>query len=426
MPIKPTKKEPVQKAKGMHDILPKEYLLRKKFVEKAAAIAFFYGFKPVRTPILEKEELFTTTLGETTDIVEKEMYNLKTKGGDKLVLRPEGTAPMTRLYIEHGLHTKPQPVMLYYEGSFFRHENPQKGRRREFEQLGLEILGETDPITDATIIKTFLVILEEAAGLKPITLRINSVGCKNCRKAYLKELTTYLRKKSSYLCKNCNRRIKTNPLRILDCKEESCAKIKEEAPQIINYLCDPCKNHFKETLEVLDSSEIPYYIDHYLVRGLDYYSRTAFELTIEDDSLVLVGGGRYDSLAKMLGGKDIPAVGAALGVDRVIEKMKEKGKDDLEKKKPKVFFIQLGNEAKFKSLKILEILRKAKIPVRHSLTKNSMRGQLNLAGKTKAPYALIFGQKESLDNSIIVKNVETASQETVPLSNLAEYLKKKL
>jgi histidyl-tRNA synthetase len=354
------------------------------------------------------------------------MYSLKTKRGDKLVLRPEGTAPLMRAYLEHGLHTKPQPVMFYYNGSFFRHEQPQKGRRREFKQFGLEILGSDDSITDALVIKASVVILEEAAGLKPIAVHLNSLGCKDCRRLYKKKLAAHYRKKLKTLCPNCQRRIKTNPLRLLDCKDEKCAEVKKEAPQIINFLCQGCTSHFKKLLEILDAVEITYYLDHYLVRGLDYYTRTVFELRLEDSDLEFGGGGRYDDLAKILANKIVPAVGVAMGVDRIMLEIPENKKQGNAPKPPKIFFIQLGVEAKQRSLAIIEQLRKAKISVKHSLSKDNLKSQLKLANKLKAPYALIFGQKESLDNTIMLRDMDTASQETIPLSKLIDYLKKRM
>jgi histidyl-tRNA synthetase len=427
MPAKSKQKEPIKKAKGMHDILSAGYSLRKKIIEKSEKIAVFYGFKPIQTPHLEKIELFTSSIGEHTDIIEKEMYGLKTKGGDKLVLRPEGTAPIVRAYLEHGMHTKPQPVMFYYHGSFFRHEKPQRGRKREFQQFGLEILGEEDSITDAIVIRVLLAIIEEVAGLKNISVHINSVGCKECRKIYQKELIAYYRKKAKKICDNCNERLRTNTMRLLDCKDEKCSEIKPDAPQIINYICNACTKHFKNLLEILDASNTPYYLDHWLVRGLDYYSRTAFEFFAEDEkSLELGGGGRYDTLAAALGGKDVPGVGGAIGLERLIEKMRKKQKPAQYKKQTKIFFIQLGIEAKHKSLPILEELRKAKMPVAHSLSKDSIKSQLKIASKLQTPYALIFGQKESLEKTIIIRDMKTASQETIPLSRLIECLKKKV
>lgn len=428
--LKISKKELVKKVRGMHDIIGKEYYLREKFIDKAKAIAEFYGFRPIQTPHLEKIELFTTSIGETTDIVEKEMYALKTKGGNKLVLRPEGTAPIIRAYLEHGMQSKPQPVMLYYHGSFFRHERPQKGRNREFQQFGIEILGEKDSIADAIVIKILLSILEEADGLKNISLRLNSIGDKECRKIYQKELVAYYRRKTKELCNDCERRLKTNPLRLLDCKNEKCAELKAGAPQIINYLCDDCKNHFKSLLEILDSSNVPYYLDHFLVRGLDYYSRTVFEFSLEAEEdeerkiLEIGGGGRYDSLGAILSSKELPGVGGAVGIDRIISFSKIKQKTP--RKATKVYFVQLGLGAKQKSLFVLEMLRKAKIPTKHSLSKDNLKGQLKMASRLKIPYVLILGQKEVFEESIIVRNMEASSQETVPISKLIDYLKKKV
>ncbi len=479
MPAKPKRPENIQSVKGMHDILPEEYLLRKKLLEKARSIAAFYGFRPIHTPHLEKIELFTAGLGETTDVVEKQMYTIKTRGGDKLVLRPEGTAPIVRAYLEHGMHTWPQPVMLSYEGAFFRHENPQKGRRRELHQFGLEILGGNDPITDALIIKVCLVILEEM-GLKPLKVYVNSIGDAECRKVYQKELLAYYRRRLNNLCKDCKRRYKTNPLRLLDCKEEKCAQIRQGAPQIINYLCENCIKHFQSVLEILEVCGIQYSLDHYLVRGLDYYTRTVFEIFLDNEeipvatnapsipvesapeeqtnpepgadqnpnpnldpnqqnkpeneidkdihelkSLALAGGGRYDYLAKMIGKKDIPAVGCAIGMDRVTEIVKRRGHLAEKEKPSKVFFIQLGEAAKQRSINILESLRKAHVTVSHSLSKDSLKGQLKMAAKLKIPFALLYGQKEALDNTIMVRNMEMSSQETIPLPQLIDYLKKK-
>jgi histidyl-tRNA synthetase len=443
MATKRKKSDLTQPVKGMHDILPEEHAKRDLFLEKAKNIASYYGFKPIHTPHLEKLDLFTLGLGEATDVVEKQMYGIKIRGGEKLVLRPEGTAPIVRAYLQHGMHTRPQPVMLYYQGFFFRHEKPQKGRRRELHQFGLEILGEQDAITDAIIVKTCLLILEEM-GLKPLQVHVNSIGDKECRKIYQKELTAYYRKNADNVCKDCKRRLKTNPLRLLDCKEEKCIEIKSEAPQIINYLCDECTTHFKDFLEILDASEIPYYLDHYLVRGLDYYSRTVFEVFVEkekkdskkDDQeepkeketekLALAGGGRYDALSNILSNKNIPAVGCAIGIDRIISLVGEKSSLSPKEKPFKVFFIQLGSAAKYKSLNILESLRKSRISTSHSLSKDSLKSQLKIASKLRVKYALIFGQKEAMDETIIVRNMETASQETVPLDKLIDYLKKRL
>ncbi|MEI6296084.1 MAG: histidine--tRNA ligase [bacterium] len=457
------KRVPPQAPKGMRDIIGKDYYDYQGFYEKSAEIAEYYDFKPIETPVLEDTSLFTSGIGTDTDIVEKEMFSLKTKGGDQLTLRPEGTAGVVRAYIEHGMQSWPQPVMLYYYGPFFRHEKPQRGRFRELRQFGLEILGTEKSIADAIIIKAAVTMFEEA-GLKNLSVQINSIGDKSCRGSYRRDLLNYYKKHTSEICKDCKLRIKTNPLRLLDCKDPKCQPVKEKAPQSVSFLCDPCKIHFKEVLEYLEFLGIEYTINNNLVRGLDYYTRTVFEviskventkqntekpleekteecveeevdtatmkLGLEDDSreftsLALGGGGRYDYLAKALGNKkDVPAVGFGIGVDRVIM---AKGFDPVMPriiKKPKFFFIQLGFSAKLKSLSIIEILRKAKVGVMHSLSKDSLSSQLATAEKLQIPYAILLGQKEVMDGTVIVRNMDDRSQEEIKLDKLTEYIKK--
>ncbi len=411
----------------MHDILPDEYIFYQNIYDKAEEIASYYGFHPIQTPHLEKTDLFTASIGPATDIVEKQMYTLKTRGGDGLALRPEGTAPVMRSYLENGMHNLPQPVMLWYKGSFFRHENPQKGRYREFEQFGLEIINEPKPVAEAIIIQVLKLTLEEL-GVGPVIVHINSIGDKECRANYRKELVNYYRKKGKNLCKDCQRRLKTNPLRLLDCKEQKCLELKEEAPQIIDYLCASCKQHLKEVLEFLDSRQISYFLNTRLVRGLDYYTRTVFEIFEDREGATdaLAAGGRYDYLAKTLSKKDFPAAGGAIGVDRVIELMKEKKIAAKHKRAPKVFLVQLGTAAKYKSLEIIEMFRKAHLPLSQSISKDSLRGQLKLASKLNVPYALILGQREALENSIIVRDMESGAQESVAIEKVAEVIKGKL
>lgn len=432
----------VQTPKGMRDILPEEYHFYQNFFEKSEDIANYYGFQPIQTPHLEKMDLFTATIGESTDIIEKQMYTLKTRGGDRLVLRPEGTAPVMRAYLKHGMHTRPQPVMLWYKGSFFRHENPQAGRFREFQSFGIEILGEENSIADATVIKVATAILSEL-GLKQFIVHINSIGDKECKNAYRKEILNYYRRKINYLCKDCKRRLKENPLRLLDCKEESCKELKQGAPQMINYLCPDCKAHFKEVLEILDTLNIPYLLDHYLVRGLDYYSRTVFEIfpletdgseekteTPENSPLLsgfaLAGGGRYDYLSKILSNKDVPAVGMAMGAERVIAAMNERKLLRQRVKTPKIFFIQIGAAAKRKSLLLTEMFRKANIPIEQSVTKDSLKSQLKIAAKLEVLFILMLGQKEALEDTIIVRDMNLGGQDIVPFSKAVEFVKKKL
>lgn len=439
----------------MRDIIDSEYYQYQGFFEKAAEVSVYYGFKPIETPILEKEGVFTSGVGEGTDIIEKETYTLRTKGGDHLALRPEGTASIMRSYIENGMIAWPQPVMLYYYGPFFRHENPQRGRLRQFHQFGIEMLGTPKSIADAIIIRTMLVILEEA-GFKNTVLMINSIGDKECRPAYVRDLVSYYRKHINDICADCRERMKKNPLRVLDCKNPKCAPIKQGAPQSMSSLCGPCRDHFKEVLEYLEAMKISYRINHHLVRGLDYYTRTVFEIIDGEEEqmevkpeevkteeknkdekdkekkdiqkpepLALASGGRFDYLAKNLGSKkDVPGVGGAIGVDRIIMSPKHKPLEPRIMKKPKVYFIQFGFEAKLKSLSIIEVLRKARIPIMQSLSKDSLGAQLSVAERLKIPYTIIFGQKEALEGTVIVRDMNTRSQDTVKIEELAEYIKK--
>ncbi len=444
-----TSKEPPKVVKGMRDLVGEQLFAFQGFFEKAAEIALYYGFKPIETPMLEHEELFVRGVGEATDAVGKEMYTLRTKGGDKLALRPEGTAPVMRAYIEQGMQSLPQPIMLYYHGPLFRHENPQKGRYRQYYTFGVEVLGTTKSIADAMVIKLFTVILAEA-GITNTELHINSIGDKECRHIYRRELINYYKKHSKNICPDCRERLKTNPLRVLDCKNPKCQPIKKSAPESVSYLCSACKSHFKEVLEYLETMGIPYTINPGLVRGLDYYSRTVFEILelptektntdvvepnqdpkteIEPEPigapLAIAGGGRYDYLARMIGSKkDVPATGAGIGVDRVIMSSSYANLAPRIVKKPKIFFIQLSFDAKLKSFEVIEILREARIPVAHSLSKDSLGAQLAIAEKSKAPYTIILGQKEAIDGTVIVRNMNNRSQDTVKIKDLGPYLKK--
>lgn len=422
--------EDIASPKGMRDIQGREYYNYQGFFEKASEVAIYYGFSPIETPILEREAVFTSSMGIGTDIRDKEMYSLKTKGGDHLVMRPEGTAGIMRAYIENGMQALPQPVMLYYYGPYFRHENPQRGRLREFRQFGLEVLGSSKSIMDALVIRSMVIILNEA-GLKNLSVEINSIGDKECRGPYVRELTNYYKKHISVLCTSCKERIKVNPLRLLDCKEASCQEVRGGAPTPLSSLCNGCRSHFKEVIEYLEAMGIPYIINNYLVRGLDYYTRTVFEImdvTVNDEgkteSLALASGGRYDLLARSLGSKkDVPSVGGGIGVDRVIQSQFHKPLDPRILRKPKVYFIQLGNEAKLKSFGIIEILRKAHIRIAQSLSKDGLGQQLAIAERNGAVYSIIFGQKEAMDDTVIVRNMVTRSQETVKLKDLTEFVK---
>ncbi len=440
----PSKKETLGSPKGMHDILGDAYFDYQGFFEKAADIALYYGFQPIETPILEKEDVFARTQEEGSELLEKEMYTLRTKGGDRLALRPEGTASIMRAYIEHGMNALPQPVLLFYHGQFFRHENPQHGRLRELRQFGVECLGTQKSIADALVIKTILAILEEA-GVKNTVVEVNSIGDKTCRGTFVRNLVTYYKRHINDICPDCRQRLKTNPLRLLDCKNAKCQEIKEGAPVPLGDLCTECRRHFKEVLEYLEALAIPYRINGHLVRGLDYYTKTVFEVFSEEKedaesptgdeaqkeekkeapapSLAIGSGGRFDELGAALGSrKPIPAIGGAIGVDRVLG-LPHKRLAPRILKKPKVYFIQLGFEAKLKSLAVIDILRKCRIPIVQSLAKDGLSAQLSHAEKLEVPYTIIFGQKEALEDSVIIRAMKDRSQETVKISDLGNYLK---
>ncbi|MEK7626994.1 MAG: histidine--tRNA ligase [Patescibacteria group bacterium] len=424
-----------QLVKGMHDILPIDQIYIKRINNIVEMFADAYGFSRIDLPVLEYTDLFIRGTGKNTDIVEKEMYSFKTKGGDMLSLRPEFTPGMVRAYIEHGMHNLSQPIKLYTIGSLFRHENPQKGRYREHRQFNFDIFGGTDSALDAEIIFICWLILENL-GLKDIVVKINSIGCNECKPVFRSALLAYYRSRSRKLCNNCSVRIKFNPLRVLDCKEEKCQQLKKNAPQVIDHICEDCKNHFKSVLEFIDEMGVPYFLDIRLVRGLDYYSRTVFEfvpkMQSNDGEADLLsqssigGGGRYDNLVSDLSGKDAPAVGCGIGIERLMLLMKEQNVKIPKNKKPSIFLIQLGDLARKKSFKLFEELRRAGLLVIEAIGKNSIKSQLKMADRMMVPVALIFGQKEVLDSTIIIRDMISGVQEVVPLEKIIPQIKKYL
>lgn len=438
-----TQKVKFQKPTGMRDVLPEEQVYFEKIQSVAEGILNFYRFQKIDTPILEYTDLFSKGTGLTTDIVQKQMFNLKTKGGDLLTLRPEFTPGIVRSYIENGMQSWPQPVKMYSFGPVFRYEHPQAGRFREFHQFNLEVVGEGSPIIDAQIIQIFYNILKELK-LKNLIVEINNIGCNQCRPYYKKLLVNYFRSRESALCADCKRRLKENPLRVLDCKEEKCKRVVSQAPQIIDHLCEECHQHFKSLLEFLDEIELPYRLNPYLVRGLDYYTKTVFEIFAEEEKQVpkegenpsgdlepaprvaLVGGGRYDGLVKLLGGDDICAIGGSLGAERVLSVLKEKGISFQKEETYPVFLAQLGDLAKRKGLRLLEEFRKEKIRVAESFGRDSLKAQFRLADRTGAIYTLLLGQREALEGTVIIRDMKTGKQETVKLEKAVEEVKKKL
>lgn len=418
-----------QAPRGMHDILPEDQLWWSKVRKAAEETADFYNFSRIDTPIVESSGLFERGIGASTDIVSKEMFNLKTKGGDRLVLRPEGTASIMRAYFENSLSRLGQPLRLWYIGPFFRYERPQAGRYRQFHQVGFEIIGgESDPLYDAQLILTTYRFIEELK-IKNLVIQINSIGCKSCRPIYKKKLLDYYKKLDNKICKDCRLRLSTNPLRILDCKNEVCEAFKAKAPVTINSLCQSCRSHFKLVLEYLDELGLPYTLNNYLVRGLDYYNRTVFEITKEaDPAFAFGGGGRYDYLGEVLGGRrtPLPAVGSAPGLERLVELMKAEGLPGAHKSRAKVFLIQIGEEAKKKALTLIEKFRQANIKAVESLGKGSLKSQFRLADKEGVDLALILGQREAFEDNIIIRDMRSGNQETVPLVKVVDEIKRRL
>lgn len=434
MPAKKTKSKPketprfFQAPKGMHDVLPPEQPYWEKIESVAAGIARFYGFGKIDTPILEQAELFIRGTGESTDIVEKEMFTLKTKGGDFLALRPEFTPAVSRAYLEHSLSRLGQPQKFFQFGPLFRHERPQQGRSRQFTQIGFEMLGgPNDPVHDALLILIAVSLLRELK-IKEVSLKINSIGCRVCRPIYKKQLQNYYKNHEKELCSDCVRRLKVNPLRLLDCKNPDCEKLKAKAPNFLDKLCANCSHHMQGVLEYLDELKISYALDNTLVRGLDYYTKTVFEVFTEGPGSelgALCGGGRYDYLIELLGGYLTPAVGFASGVERLIAAMKAKGIELAPKSVRRVFVAHAGDAAKKKALSLIKMLHDAEIPVAEALSKESLKAQLKAADKDKSAMALILGQKEIYENSVIIRDLRTGLQESIASDRIVDEIRKR-
>ncbi len=432
MAIQPKKKEVpkvFQEPKGMHDVLPADEAYWSRIEGSARELADEYGFHRIDTPILEFAEVFRKTVGESSDVFLKETYTLKTRGGDLLALRPEYTAPIMRAYLGHSLGRLGQPQKLFAMGPMFRHDNPQFGRYRQFTQLDFEVIGgQNDPIYDAQIILVFLRFFG-ILRVKNLVLKINSIGCRVCQPIYRRQLVAYYRNHEKKLCADCVRRLKMNPLRLLDCKEPGCVELRERAPNILDKLCTTCSTHFKGVIEYLDELKISYVLENTLVRGLDYYSRTVFEFFTEGEGKEaggFAGGGRYAYLAEFLGGHTPPGVGGAAAIERIIPVMKAQGLVPSPKSRMVVFVAHAGDLAKRKSFRCVEELRRSGIYIKETLAKESLKGQLKSADKEGARLALIFGQKEIYEGTVIVRDLSSGLQETVPLGNIVEELKKRL
>ena len=410
--------------RGTSDILPEEYVYWKYIEEKAAFLCQLYGYQPLSTPIFEDAQLFTQTVAGGTDIVDKEMYIFEDKNGQELALRAEGTAPVCRAYLEHGLFNLAQPVKLYYIGPAFRYERPQSGRYRQHHQVGFEALGEADPALDAEVIEMawqFFLSL----GLSGVSIQLNSIGCKLCRPGYLEVLKQHYSSYTDRLCPDCKARLTRNPLRLLDCKKASCQNIAKTAPKIPDYLCHECQLHFQSVQKYLGTLSTPFQLNHRLVRGLDYYTRTVFEVEPQEKEgqSTLGGGGRYDDLIEALGGKPTPGVGFAAGLERIILNLKGQHLDIPPLPRPDVFIAYLGHEAKIQAMKIAAELRKAEIATIMATGDKSLKGQMRQANSLGSTNVLILGEQESKNRNVILRDMRNGEQQTIPLAEIARMLK---
>ena len=410
--------------KGMHDILPDDFLYFDRVEKSLKSVSQFFNFSRMETPILEELKMFERGTGINSEVVSKQMFTVKTKGGDVLALRPEMTPGVLRAYLQNGLNYVSNPGKFFYFSPIFRHEQPQAGRFRQFHQLGFEILSSDDPVYDAQVINASYRVITDLK-LKNLIIKINSIGCKTCRPNYLKKLKSFYKDKLNKVCKDCRKRYTENPLRMLDCKEEKCQEVKINAPVSLDYLCSSCKNHFTLVLEFLDEIKIPYIVDSSLVRGLDYYSRTVFEIFTEGFDFALGGGGRYDYLSEFLGGPKLPAVGSALGVERIIEVMKAREIPGCPKNRFKAFLVYMGDQAKKRAVSLIDEFYQKGIPVRESFSKDSLKAQMKQADKEGVDFALILGQREVFEDVIILRDMKSGSQESIPLRKIADELKRR-
>jgi len=413
-----------QAPKGTKDILPSE-IHKWQYIEKEIAkLCDDFGYKEIRIPVFEHTELFQRGVGDTTDIVQKEMYTFLDKGQRSITLRPEGTAGVVRSYIENGMASLPQPVKLYYNITAYRYENVQKGRYREFHQFGVEAFGAAGPSIDVEII-SMLRLFFDRLGINQVSLNINSIGCPVCRAEYNKKLKDYLRPNLDKLCSTCNTRFERNPLRIIDCKEEACKKITADAPALIDNLCEECKNHFEGLKAGLENLGIDYTVDKNIVRGLDYYTKTVFEFVSGNIGAqgTVCGGGRYDGLIEACGGKPTPGIGFAIGLERLLMVMENQGIKFPEPKGLDIFIAALGDKANSYAEKMVYELRKEGFSAQKDLMERSLKAQMKYADKLGAKYSIVLGDDEIDSGKAVLKNMETGDQKEISLDTLITRLK---
>ncbi len=422
-------KAPPELLRGFRDILSDEQARWTLVRDRVRALAEAYSFDRIELPILERADLFARTLGKQTDVVEKEMYAFEDPSGDLVAMRPEATASVARAFVNHGMFNLPQPVKLWYEGPMFRHDRPQAGRYRQFHQFGFESLGVPDAIVDAQLILIASRLFRDF-GID-ITIQINSIGTPESRAAYLTELTSFFRPHRNKLSEDDKRRLQKNPLRILDSKDPAIQEILKDAPQIIDWLDEDSKQHFTKVLEYLDEVEVPYQLNPHLVRGLDYYTRTVFEIWEAGDEgeraqNALGGGGRYDGLVELIGGRPTPACGFAVGIERVVKALADRNVSPEPRPHARIFFAQLGDASRRVGLRLFEEFRMVGIPVAEAFGKNALKAQLEVANKLGVDYTLLLGQKEVLDGTIIIRDMDSGAQEIVDATKIVSIMQRKL
>lgn len=412
----------IQLVKGTKDLYGSEVIQWQKLENDIRSICATFGIGEIRTPMFEFTELFARGVGETTDIVQKEMYTFTDDGNRSLTLRPEGTAGTVRAYIEHGMHNQPQPTKLYYISPTFRCENTQAGRQRQFHQFGIEVFGSYSAAQDAEVISVATTLLEKL-GVKNVELRINSLGCPQCRKQYNKMLREFIGSHLEKLCPTCKERYEKNPLRVLDCKEEGCQKIIADAPSVLECLDEQCSAHFQKVQSILNEMGIAFTVDPKIVRGLDYYTRTVFEFV--SDGLTVCGGGRYDNLVEQCGGKPTGAVGFGMGIERLMMIL-EKQYGCMEQKSDVLLYIgSMGEKGLFKAQALTLQLRKEGIHAECDTVERSVKAQMKYANKIGALYSVIIGEAELQENKLELKNMTEGTSETISLSQLPAIIKQK-
>lgn len=406
--------------KGTADILPSQSH-KWHYVENIIRdTCRLYGFSEIRTPVFEHTEVFVRGVGDTTDVVTKEMYTFEDKGGRSITLRPEGTAGIVRSFIENGIFNEPLPAKLYYLINCFRYEKPQKGRLRQFSQFGVELFGATSPQTDAHVISLPYTVLNRL-GLKDIELNINSIGCKQCRAKYREALIEYFEDKKDSLCPTCNERLYKNPMRILDCKSDICAGIAKDAPKILDYLCDDCDGHFKQVMALLDNMGIEYRVNPYIVRGLDYYNRTVFEFISKNIGAqgTVCGGGRYDGMTEQLGGANYAGIGFAMGLERIMLLVDDSA---VTPPTPDIYLAPMGERAKTECAKIAMMLTSSGVAVEYDLMDRSLKAQMKFANKIGAKTVAVIGDSELDSGKVKVKNMADGTETEVEISAINKKL----